>query len=164
MRIPGSSMRIPGSWRVLVLLPLVLWGCYVPAPADLTSITPGDDLRIVLSDEGRRHLSNIAGGVRGELSGDLLLLTEDSLAISTRLAGPASAGLPFANLRQILTFARSDILQVTVPELDRTRTGMAAAGIAVAAAVLLGGFVKVVSGTGEAGEAPDPTAPFRILW
>ena len=153
-------MRISRSWQALILLPLVLPGCYVPAPADPASLAPGDDLRIVLSDEGTQHLADISTEVQAEVVGQLRLLTQDSLSIATRLAGPVSAGSAFGSLRQILTFARADIVQVTVPELNGTRTGFVVAGIAVASVVLLAGF-GIISATGIPGEGPDPTAPFR---
>ena len=157
-------MRIPPLWRAPILFPLVLLGCYVPAPADPATIAPGEDLQIVLSDQGRVHLSEISAMAQGELSGQLLRLTQDSLTITTRLGGPTTAGSAFGNLRQALTFSRANIQQITVPQLDRGRTSLIVAGAVVVIGVLGAGFFDIVSNTDNPGDAPDPTAPFWIRW
>ena len=157
-------MRIPLSCQALILLPLVVLGCYVPAPADPATIAPGEDLQIVLSDQGLEHLSEISAQVQRELSGQLLRLTADSLTLTTRLGGATNAGSAFGNLRQALTFARADVERVTVPRLDRGRTAVIAAGAAAVVVVLGAGFFDLVGNTDIPGEAPDPTAPFLIRW
>ena len=142
-------MRIPPSWQALLLLPLVLLGCYMPAPADPATIAPGEDLQIVLSDQGRERLSEISAQVQGELSGQLLRLTEDSLTITTRLRGPINTGPAFGSLRQTLTFARADIQQITVPRLDRGRTSMIVTGAVVVIGVLGASFFDIVGNPGK---------------
>ena len=102
--------------------------------------------------------------VQGELSGQLLRLTQDSLTITTRLGGPTNAGSAFGNLRQALTFARADIERITVPRLDRGRTAVIVGGAVVVVVVLGVGFLDVGGNTDIPGEAPDPTAPFLIRW
>lgn len=155
--------RFP-SWQALILLPLLSLGCYVPKPADLGSIAPGEEFRIVLSDEGRERLSELSTEAGGELSGQLLNLTGDSLTITTRLRGPAYAP-GFGNLRQAMSFARSDIDQVTVPQLDRVRTSVIVAGALVVAVTVVAALLDFVGSNDSTTDPTDPTAPFfRLSW
>lgn len=155
-------MRIVRSWHAVILVPLVLQGCYVPRPAELASIAPGEEVHIVLSDEGLRHLRDISAETSAEVNGRMQTLTADSLTISTRLRGPAYAGAGFGNLRQAFTFALSDVEQVTVPELNRGRTVIIAAGALVVAVTVIASIFDFVGGSPDPGAPPDTTAPFRI--
>jgi len=154
-------MRQIPLYQALILLPPILLGCYLPDPADLPMVAPGDEVRIVLSGKGIEHLREISAETLGELEGRLQSLTEDSVTITTRLSRPAYAGPTLGNLRQILTFARADILEVSVPKLDRVRTTIVVGGIVVAAAFLVPGFFKLIGNSQGPDDPPDPT-PFRI--
>ena len=157
-------MRIFRSRHALMLVPLVLQGCYVPRPAELVSIAPGEEVNIVLSDTGLEHLRDISAGTSSEVNGRMQTLTADSLTIATRLRGPAYAGPAFGNLRQVFTFALSDIDQVTVPELNRGRTAFVMTGALVIAVTVIANLLDFIGGNPEFDDPPDDTAPFRIVW
>ena len=159
-------MRLVRSSHALILLPLLLLlqGCYVSSPADLASISPGEEVHIVLSDEGVAHLLDISGETSAEVNGRMQTLTADSLTISTRFRGPAYAGAAFGNLRQAFTFALSDVDQVTAPELNRGRTAIITAGVLVVAVTAIASFFNLVAGSSDPTDPPDTTAPFRIVW
>ncbi|HIC15838.1 MAG TPA: hypothetical protein EYO83_11950 [Gemmatimonadetes bacterium] len=154
-------MRRLALWQALTLILTVLPGCYLPDPADLPTITPGEQIRLLLSEDGIEHLQEISAETLGEVNGRFQSLTEDSVTITTRLSRPAYAGPTLGNLRQILTFARADILEVSVPKLDRVRTTIVVGGIVVAAAFLVPGFFKLIGNSQGPDDPPDPT-PFRI--
>jgi hypothetical protein len=136
-------------------------GCYVPDPADLASLAPGEELRIVLSDQGVAHLRDLSTVTSEQLHGQLSILTADSVTITTRLRGPAYAGSSFGNLRQALTFAREDIRQVTVPRLDPTRTAVIAASAVIVAITVIARLLDFVGSNDRLDNPTDPNAPFH---
>jgi len=149
------------AWLLpLILLPTILLGCYLPDPADLPTMTPGEQIRLVLSEDGIQHLREISAGTLGEVSGQFQNLTEDSVTITTRLSGPAYAGPTLGNLRQALTFARADVLEITVPKLDRVRTTVVVGVLAVATSFLIPGFFKLL-GNSQSPDAPPEPTPLR---
>jgi len=154
-------MRQLALWQALTLISTVLLGCYLPDPADLPTIAPGEQIRLLLSEDGTEHLQEISAETLGEVNGRFQSLTADSVTITTRLSGPAYAGPTLGNLRQTLTFARTDILEVTVPKLDRVRTTVIVGVVAVAATFLIPSFFKLLGNSQGQDEPPDPT-PLRI--
>lgn len=152
--------------RVLILFAFApVWAaCYVPAPAELTAIGRGEDLRVLLSPVGEEALGRTSVGVT-ELRGELLGLTDDSLMIATRLSVPSYAGNTMETIRQPLSVPRADILQVTVPRLHRGRTAVVLGSALVVAVVMIADLFNI---RGEGGSGPpDPppdTSPFRGRW
>ena len=156
-----ARMRRLALWQALTLILTVLLGCYLPNPADLPTITPGEQIRLLLSEDGIEHLQEISAETLGEVNGRFQSLTEDSVTITTRLSGPAYAGPTLGNLRQTLTFARTDILEITVPQLDRVRTTVVVGVVAIAASFLIPSFFKLLGNSQGPDDPPDPT-PLRI--
>jgi len=156
--VPGIRYR-----RSLILLAPALVACYVPAPADLTTIAPGQDLRIVVSPGGRDRPSGTSAGVAEELRGRLLGLTADSLTIATRLRVPTYGGSATQTLRQAFTFGRADIQQVTVPRLDRRRTALVVGSVLVAAVIVFADLFDI-RGDGGGGGPPDPPPDPSPFW
>ena len=161
LTLETSRMRRTTWLLPLILLPTVLLGCYLPDPADLPTMTPGEQIRLVLSEDGIQHLREISAGSLGEVNGQFQSLTEDSVTVTTRLRGPAYAGPTLGNLMQALTFARADILEITVPKLDRVRTTVIVGVVAVAASFLLPGFFKLLGNSEGTDDPPEPT-PLRV--
>ena len=143
--------------RSVIALALLGCGCYVPAPADPTSLAPEADLRVLLSPQGREGLNGAATvDDRGEIRGRLLTLTEDSLTIASRLPVQAGAGMLRSDLRRAVTVARNDVLQVSVPRLDRGRTGL----LVGASLALIAVFVTdIFDIRGDGSDNPEPRPP-----
>ena len=143
----------------MIALALLATGCYVPAPADPGSLAPNDELRVLLTPRGREGLNGAATvDDRGEIRGRLLRLTDDSLSIASRLRVPPGAGVVRNDLREAITVARDDVLQVSVPRLDRGRTGL----LVGASLALLAVFVTDlfdIRGDGSDNPEPGPTDP-----
>ena len=144
-------------FKALILVPYTLAGCYLPNPAELPTIATGEEVRLTLSEDGVSHLREISAETLGEINGRLQGLTEDSVTITTRLRGPSYAGPTLGDLRQTLTFARRDVLEVTVPKLDRVRTSAVVGVIAVAARFLIPGFFKLLGNSQGPDAPPEPT-------
>jgi hypothetical protein len=89
-------------------------------------------------------------------------LTDDSLTIATRLPRTATAGLALPDVRRPITFAREDVREITVPRLDRGRTGLLVGATAVLLAIVIGDLFDI-RGDGDAPpppSSPDPGSPF----
>lgn len=147
----------------LIVLTVLLGGCYVARPADPGSLGPDDELRVLLSQRGRESLN---GGVRvddaGEIRGRLLRLTDDSLSIASRLRVPVGAGRMRSDIRQAITVPRADVLQISVPRLDRGRTGLlVGAGVALIAVFVTDLFdIRGDGSDNPEPRPPDPGSPF----
>lgn len=158
-------MTVARFHKALILLAPLLWACYVPAPADPATMGRGEDLRVVLSDRGMEHLGAISPRVSREVTGQLTELTDDSLTLATRLRDPAYAGGSLQTIRQNLTFARSDIQEVTVSQLHRARTALVVGAGIVAVSVLLADLLEFGGGGGDGPAPPPGPSPIRIpLW
>ena len=151
----------PPKKQSLILVSLVLAGCYVPEPASPAAIAPGERLRVVLSAQGRERVSELSAQQADEVMGRLVRLTEDSLTITTRLRGPMYASSP-SGLRQALTIGLRDIQQVTVPQLHRGRTALVV-GAVLAAAIVLALDILDFGGDGSSppNGPPPPPSPLR---
>ena len=148
MRLNRSSLI--AAFLLLLGLP----GCYSAVRVEPSSIEPGGDFSLYLTEQGVRHLEELSTRTGDELTGQLQSLTADSITISTRLTEPSARGIEDARIRQSLTFALDDVRDVTVPELNKGRT----AAIVVAAAVVVGFAVKGILGFG-ATDTTTPTPP-----
>lgn len=146
----------------MIGLALLAGGCYVPAPADPVSLAPQTDLRVLLSPRGREGLNGVSVDDRGELRGRLLTLTDDSLTLASRLPVTAVAGMARSDIRQAVTVARADVLQVSVPRLDRSRTGLLVGATLALLAVFVTDLFDIRGDSGDNPEPrpPDPGTPF----
>jgi hypothetical protein len=130
-----------------------------------TSLQPGGDFSLYLTEQGVQHLETISTRSGDELTGQLQGLTEDSITISTRLREPSARGIEDGRLRQALTFSLDDVRDVTVPQLNKGRT----AAIVVAAAVVVGFALKGILNFGGT-DTTTPTPPdggiplFSVPW
>lgn len=159
-----TVLRIPRFLRrrtPLLLLPLVVLGCYVPELADPTSLPPGESLRLVLTPEGSARLDEITPMGGREVAGQLVSATGDSLTLTARLTGPSRVGGPSSTLRQTLTFSRMDIQQATVPRLHVGRTAAVVGGALVIAGLLIADVFDFRGNSPPGDPGPPTPTPFR---
>lgn len=157
-----AGLRSVGIPMILAAFAALSSGCYLPAPADPTTVAQGERLRVVLTEHGMEHVRSMAPQVEREVRGRLMRLTADSMTIATELATTGVLGPSLGGIRQPLTFARADITEVTVPRLGRGRT-LLLVGAAVAGATYLATELLDLGGAGGGLPPPgNPGSPFRI--
>lgn len=149
------------QWGIVpLLLPLVMLGCFMPQPADPTSLPPGESLRLRLTPAGQARLADMMPGGGREVTGQLVLATGDSLTLTTPLSASTSGG-GASSLRQTLTFARVDIQEVTVPQLHIGRTAAVIGGAVVIAGILIADVLDFGGSSPPGDSGPAPPAPLR---
>jgi hypothetical protein len=158
----SRKVRPLRSWKaVVLLLPLVMLGCFVPELADPTSLARGEDITLVLTPEGQARLGEITPVGGREVAGQLVDATADSLTLTARLSPPSSVPGAPSTLRQTMTFARLDIQQVTVPQLHMGRTAAVVGGALVIAGLLIADVFDFRGNSPPGDPGPQPPTPFR---
>lgn len=149
----------------MVLLASALGACYVPVPADITTIDRGADVRVLVSPSDRPGDGGRAQVGVTEFRGEFMRLTTDSLTIATELSMPSYFSTTVEDLRQPVTLPRSGIVQVTVPALHRGRTFALVGGAAVVAVVMIADLFNIRGEGGSRPPTPPPdTSPFTGGW
>ncbi len=156
------------NWVVrlfLVFLVPVLAACYVPVPADITTIGRGEDVRVLVTPDERAGDGGRPQVGVTEFRGEFVRLTTDSLTIATELSVPSYFSTTVEDLRQSVTLPRSGIVQVTVPSLHRGRTFALVGGAAVLAVVMIADLFDIRGEGGSRAPQPPPdTSPFTGRW
>jgi hypothetical protein len=118
---------------------------------------------VVLTAEARERRSRSeALDVGSEVRGRFMNITGDSLTLATRLRNTTTAGMSRTDVRRAITLGRDDIREVTVPRLDRGRTGLVVGAAVVVLALVIGDVLNLRgdADSPEPGPTPDPGAPF----
>lgn len=154
--------------RAALLLLVVLatgQGCYSYRPTVLRNIHPGEQVRVVLEDEGYRR---VAPGAPPEaarrVEGDFLRMTDDSVALSIWI-GEAYRGTPFEAAHQEFAIPRSAVVRVEHRALSTWRTAVTAAGVVAVIATLIDGIglVEVFGGDDDGVEPFPPAQPANAI-
>jgi hypothetical protein len=147
---------------LVIALLIMVSGCTRWIPARVGEVPVGTDVRLRLSDEGADVLGELTGTRRSEVSGQLVQWGSEvmvSAALET-----AGAGVGNNNLRQRFVVDEENIVGVDIRELDRTRTGLFAGGVAVVAGSAIVWIVSQLTGGGTAAPtdppSPGPSEPF----
>jgi hypothetical protein len=130
-------------------------GCYGYFASAPEAIQPGEQIRVVLSNDARRF-SPAATPRESYLDGDLLTLTPDSAALSVWV-GQSFPGTRFETAHQTVMLPREQIVSFQRRELSEWRTMAAAAAVIGVAAALISqvGFEE----DPNAGGTPNPPPP-----
>jgi len=144
-----------GSWRALLCGALVLFGlptlaaCYTYVPVVGETPSPGEQLRVRLSQEQTIRLSEMTGQTIRTLDGRLFRAEPDSLILDVGW-GAIYAGTMFEGRRDTLAFHVQDLVEVDRRELSRGRTALVSAGL-VAAMVMIVTSIRGGADTGGPG-------------
>lgn len=152
-----SRARIaPG---VLLLLALALIsGCYRYIPIEPSAARPNEEVRIRLSPPAASRLAAEFGASTSTLNGQLRPQGPDSLGLSiqiSRLAG----GVALGDMRQMLVFGQSEVLDVSRREMSRGRTALAAAGVVAVFVFLVSSVIQIGDENPGPEEPPPPPPP-----
>jgi hypothetical protein len=150
-------MRARTSWALGAAL--ALSGCYSYVVVPIGSLPPGEDARVLLSNEGIVELREVAQTSDPVLAGTLVRRDDERAFFHVRIATVQEGALYTPVLQEIPVYTRN-ILQVERRELSRSRTALVAAGSAVAAGVLLGMIIEAYgSAPPPPGESDDARVP-----
>ena len=141
---------------LVIALLIMVSGCARWIPARVGEVPVGTDIRLRLSEEGAEQLEELTGTRQSEISGQLLQWGSEVM-VSAALQS-AGAGANSSNLRQRFVVDEEDIVGLDIRELDRTRTGLFAGGVAIVAGSAIVWIVSQLSGGGT-GAPTDPPPP-----
>jgi hypothetical protein len=139
---------------VLVLMALLTAGCHAHTPLPLSQVTPGEQVRMRISQEQARALEHLLLRERQVLDGTVVEIAPQLLIevfVATHLQGGSRQ-----DLRQRIALEPSEVLGVERRELDKFRTGLA---ITAGSAILAGSIVMALtreSGGDTRGSEPAP--------
>jgi len=145
----------------VLCLSVFVWafGCYTYMPATTEAVPVGVRVRALMSTEAEVRLGDSLGLERGALRGTLLERDSSRWLIQVQMATGARA-FGAQPLYQRIAVSPQDVLRVEVRRMNGVRTGVLAAVLAGAAAiVLVQGFGLLRPGTPE----PPPGGP-PDLW
>jgi hypothetical protein len=156
-------MRGHSASIVLLLVLPFSQGCYSYQTTQLSNLQRGEQIRVVLEEDGfRRVVPGAARSASPRFEGRFSGSTDDSLTVSVWI-GEAYRGTPFEAAYEDIMIPRVDLQRVEHRRLSKPRTAVAAAGI-VAGIVVLIESIGVVNFLGNGGESgpPDPPLPVGI--
>ena len=158
-------MRCADVLRLAVLVSAVVssTGCYGYFASAPEAIQPGEEIRVVLSNDARRF-SAAAMPRESYLDGDLLTLTPDSAALSVWV-GQSYQGTRFETAHQTVMLPREQIVSFQRRELSEWRTAAAAAAVIGIAAALISqvGFEEDPNSGGTSNPPPPPPGGGSML-
>lgn len=135
-REPGRAARRPNRRRtaptLLGLAVPLLTGCYVYHPTSLTSLAPGEEVRVRLTAEavaGVDSVMSIGRDVEGKFAG----LESEAFLLDVAV-GSSGSLQRHPELNQRLDLPVADVVGVERRTLDQTRTGLVLAAVAAVAA------------------------------
>jgi hypothetical protein len=149
------------SLRTIALCTLVS-GCYNYAPLELSSATPGTNVRARLTAPAGARIATSLGNGDARLLTGVVVDAESSgftLEVPTVPVGTASAQ---QGLFQRVTIASGDILELERRVIDKQRTGVVV-GAAVAAAGIITAAIIHGQSTGSNATTEPPPNFIRIL-
>ena len=147
----SNKGRIAGATAALALC-----ACYSYVPAEFEAVPLGEEVRVYLSSRGMVRLAELTEGevtlpgqpiVGGALAG------RDESEFSLRIpVASRQVGFLQSQISQQVTLQRDDLVQVTVRQFDKTRTGLTVG----ASAAAIAGVIAFILGSSE-GEDRPPT-------
>jgi hypothetical protein len=134
--VSGSGVeRGIAVWTVLAGA-LSLSGCYTYASVDPLVVEPGLEVRAHLSVEGRNLTEELWGRRMSAVEGKVL----DADAARILLEVPAArlqSGFQVSTLNQRVSLSKEQVLEVELRQLDRGRTGVVVAAVALGTVLLV---------------------------
>ncbi len=154
-----SSLRAKGAGPIhsrigpalFVVLGLGLSACHSYVPLVGVGPSPGDALRLRLSNAKSVEISERVGSPLRSVEGTLVRVRGDSLEVDISW-GAVFVGTVFEGRRDTLSFRSPDILELDRREFSRTRTGLLLGSIAAVIVMI----VRSISGGGDPGQPGDP--------
>jgi hypothetical protein len=149
----------------LLVVPVLLAGCYTYSPIEVAAAAPGMEVRARVSAATAAQLAPSLGvGDARLLSGSVVDQQAEGLTLRVASVPPGTIGAPDGLFQQIL-ITRGELLELESRQLDNTRTRLAIGAGVVGAAVMAAAILRGHS-TGESAVVEPPAnfslGPLRI--
>lgn len=155
---PTPSFRGRRGISVLLLLTLLLSGCYTSRPIATPVPVPGTRITAGLTQGGAAEVAALIGPHARSVEGVVVgVVGEREWQLSMIRVEQTDGQGVFWN-REVVTLPASAFHDVRERQLDRRRSVILAGGI-VGAALLLGQLFGAIGGSGEDGSVPPPPPP-----
>jgi hypothetical protein len=135
-RIPEMNRKLTRRAAVLAAAAF-LSGCYSYAPAQLTAVPAGEDVRITLTRRGQLELSERSSSIDEVVQGTFLGQTGDEVLISVPLA-TRQEGFFRSDITQELPIPAREIVAIDLRRFDAGKTALFVGGIAGGSALVVG--------------------------
>src|SRR5829696_8658564 len=149
----------------LLLLPLC-GACYSYAPIEFGAARPGMNVRGRVSATASERLAPLLSSESRIVIGTMIEHRAESLLVEVPIMVQASIGSTFQTLHQRVSISRGDLVQLEARKLDRNRTGVIVAAVAIVAAGVLKaaldggpGLDRPPPGSGTDNRRPRPRTP-----
>lgn len=128
---------------VIALLPFVA-ACYSYAPIQPSEVSPGMGLRARVSASAGERIAPLLGSTQARLlDGTVIEAGRDTMILEVPTTVRAEIGPSVQTLRQRVSLARGDVLEMESRKLDNLRTRLLVGGIA---AVVVSSAVRALRG------------------
>jgi hypothetical protein len=133
----------------IALLGVLAAGCHRYEPVTAATVERGANVSVTLTDFGTANLGRLLGMGVGTVEGELISLSDSSLAIAVQVVRQRNGVETFWKGERV-TLPRSDVAEIRQRRLSKGKS--AAATVAVIAAAV--GAVEAFIGTGSGGSPP----------
>ena len=152
-RKTARARAVAAFWMVLGTA-----GCHRFAPAEVATVDPEEDVRILVTESAATRLSSDLGVYTTSLEGRFRQEPHDSVSISVPVTR-VYRGRTVDSGRQTLFLGRGEVVRVERRELSRGRTIAAAVGAVAVFAALVSGVVQWLDPNPPTDETPQPPPP-----
>jgi hypothetical protein len=157
-------MTFPRSLR-LVPLSVVLGACYTYAPVERSAAIPqGTSVRARVTPTASERIAPlIAVSAPRFLDGALVDRHGDTMIIEVPTTASIGPGSTAQTLNQRISLAPSDVTEIETRTLDRTKTSVIVAAVAVGAGVLIAKYLHDDPGVDRPPTGSPPENRIRLL-
>jgi hypothetical protein len=135
---------------------LTATGCYSYTVTSGRETVVGQSVRARVSGAEAERLESVLGSGGREIEGQLLEQMDSSIVLSVAMPLAATSGVAVQRAHQRIIIPRSELQELQVRQLDRTRTSLAVgAGVAVVATALAASTGVIHIGSGGSRGNPD---------
>lgn len=141
----------------ILLLTLLLSGCFRYVPVTLDTAPEGEDVRVLVTRDGSAELREVTevGAEVPRLTGRFLGFEDRTMLLRVPV-GQRQAGFHTVSLDQTIRIPSGEILQIERREFDRGRTALLAGGAVAGSVFIIASIMKAFGGDTSNPGDPGP--------